>query len=227
MAPPDVAVHATRVPFGAMAAGGAMDPTIPLSPVRDFAQSPQLDAMAELLAAAPLDAIAFAFTSSAFVIGAEGEAAMIARLERHTRGIPVVAASAAMVAALRELGLARVALVTPPWFDAELTALGQRYFEDAGLTVVAAEAAGLDSDQSAITPDGLFEWICEHTPADAEAVVVAGNGMRAVGVIAAVEQKLGCAVVTANQALLWAALRAASADPATVTDYGRLFGAPT
>jgi hypothetical protein len=31
-------------------------------------------------------------------------------------------------------------------------------------------------------------------------------------------------VLTANQALLWAALRAAGADPAMVTGYGRLFG---
>jgi maleate cis-trans isomerase len=48
---------------------------------------------AELLPAAPLDAIAYGFTSSAYVIdGVEGEAEMIARLERPTRGIPVVAA---------------------------------------------------------------------------------------------------------------------------------------
>jgi maleate isomerase len=33
-----VGVHAARVPFGAMAAGGAMDPTIPLAPVRGFAE---------------------------------------------------------------------------------------------------------------------------------------------------------------------------------------------
>ena len=43
MAPPDVGVHAARVPFGAMAAGGAMDPTIPLAPVRAFAEPPHVD----------------------------------------------------------------------------------------------------------------------------------------------------------------------------------------
>jgi maleate cis-trans isomerase len=31
-------------------------------------------------------------------------------------------------------------------------------------------------------------------------------------------------VVTANQALLWAALRVADADPGSFSDYGRLFG---
>jgi maleate isomerase len=43
MAPPGVAIHATRVPFGAMAAEGVMDPTIPLAPVRAFAEPPHLE----------------------------------------------------------------------------------------------------------------------------------------------------------------------------------------
>ena len=65
MAPPGVAIHATRVPFGAMAAGGTMGPTIPLAPVRAFAEPPHVDDAAELLADAPLKAIVYGFTSSA------------------------------------------------------------------------------------------------------------------------------------------------------------------
>jgi maleate isomerase len=223
MAPANVRVHAMRVRFGAMASGGAMDPTIPLLPVRAFAETPELDSAAELLAAAPLDVIAFGFTSSAYVIGADGEAAMIERLARGTRGIPVVAASEAMVAALRALGVQHVALVTPPWFDTDLTSLGQRYFENAGHSVVSAAPAGLPSDQRAITPRGLFDWVRRSTPDAADAVVIAGNGLRAVGAISMLEHELGRPVVTANQALLWAALRAAGADVTAVHGYGRLF----
>jgi maleate isomerase len=97
MAPRGVMIHAARVPFGAMAAAGGMDPTIPLAPVRAFAEPPHLDDAAELLAAAPLDAIGYGFTSSAYVLGLDAEAEMVARLERRTRGIPVVAACAAAV----------------------------------------------------------------------------------------------------------------------------------
>jgi maleate isomerase len=61
-------------------------------------------------------------------------------------------------------------------------------------------------------------------PTDAEALVIGGNGFRAVGTISALEEDLGRPMVTANQALLWAALRAADADPGSVSDYGRLFG---
>ena len=224
MAPPGVVIHATRVPFGAMVAGGVMDPTIPLAPVRAFAEPPHVDSAAELLAAAPLDAIAYGFTSSAYVIGVEGEDGMIARLEQCTQGIPVVAACKAAVEGLRALGARRIALVDPPWFDAELNALGSRYYESSGFEVVYSSPCGLASDQRKITPSDLHSWLSEHVPNDADALVIGGNGFRAVGVISALEEDLGRPMVTANQVLLWAALRAAEADPGLVTDYGRLFG---
>jgi maleate isomerase len=223
MAPPGVVIHAARVPFGAMAAGGVMDPTIPLAPVRTFAEPPHVDDAAELLAAAPLNAIAYGFTSSAYIIGVEGEAEMVARLERRTRGIPVVAACLAAVEGLRLLGARRIALFDPPWFDTELNGLGRGYYESAGFEVVQSEPCGLPSEQAKITPADLHAWLSEHLSIDAEAIVIGGNGFRAVGAIAALEEDLGRAVVTANQALLWAALRAAGADRRSVTDYGRLF----
>jgi maleate isomerase len=224
MAPPGVAIHATRVPFGGMAAGGVMDPTVPLAPVRAFAEPPHVDAAAELLAAAPLNAIAYGFTASAYVIGVEGEAEMIARLERRTRGIPVVVTCKAAVEGLRVLGARRIALIDAPWFDTELNGLGRGYYESAGFEVVYSAPCGLPSDQTKITPSDLHAWVSEHvSTTDAEAIVFGGNRFRVVGAIAALEEDLGRAVVTPNQALLWAALRAADADVGSVSDYGRLF----
>ena len=222
MAPPRVRIHAARVPFAAMGRGGAMDPTIALEPVRRFAEAPELDDAAELLAAAPLDVIAYAFTSSAYVLGARGEAAMVRRLRQRTRGIPVVTPCAAAVEALRALGARRIAIVDPPWFDARLVRLDRAYYEDAGFDVLDATACALPSDQTAITPDALHRWIVEHAPADADAIVVGGNGLRAVGTITALEADLRRPVLTANQVLLWSALRAAGAD-LQVDHYGRLF----
>ncbi|HEX2721581.1 MAG TPA: hypothetical protein VHM24_01585 [Gemmatimonadaceae bacterium] len=73
-------------------------------------------------------------------------------------------------------------------------------------------------------PFDLHAWVSEQVSAtDAEAIVIGGNGFRAVGTIAALEDDLGRPVVTANQALLWGALRSAGADPGLVSDYGRLF----
>jgi maleate isomerase len=222
MAPPGVRIHAARVPFGAIRSGGGMDPTIPLEPVRRFAEPPELDDAAELLAAAPLDVIAYGFTSSAYVVGAHGEADMVRRLRRRTRGIPVVTPCAAAVEALHALDARRIALFDPPWFDDRLVGLGRAYYEEAGFVVLYATACDLPSDQTAIMPDALHRWIVEHAPAETDAVVVGGNGFRAVGTIAALEAELRRPVLTANQVLLWGALRAAGAR-LPVDHYGRIF----
>ncbi len=224
MAGPSIGIHSARVPFGAMDPGGSMDPTIPLAPVKDFAEAPQLDEAVELLASAPIDVIGYGFTSSAYVIGADGERKMVERLEGRTREIPVVAPCASAVAGLEVLGVRRIALFDPPWFDAELTALGRAYYEQAGFDVPYASACELPSDQRAITPQALHSWVRERLPSDAEAIVISGNGFRAVGAIEAIERDTNRPVITANQALLWGALTAIGAKTASIAGYGRLFG---
>ncbi|ATZ25208.1 maleate cis-trans isomerase [Streptomyces lavendulae] len=226
MAPPDVGLHTARVPFAAMGRGGAMDPVLPLAPVRAFAEPPGVDEAAALLAAAPVAAIAFAFTSSAYVIGPRGEGHMLARLGERAHGLPVVATCAAAVEALRVLGAGRIALVDPPWFDDTLSDLGRGYYEDCGFEVAYAAPCGLPSGQTLIGPAALHDWVAPRVPDAAEALVIGGNGFRAVGAIGALEATLGRPVLSANQVLLWAALRAAGAETGGVAGYGRLFAHP-
>jgi maleate isomerase len=145
-------------------------------------------------------------------------------LSTRTRGIPVIATCAASVSALSSLGVRRVALFDPPWFDEALNQLGAEYYGSAGFDVVATHRCDLPSDQGAIMPDDLHAWVSSHTPDRAEAVVIDGNGFRAVGVISALERDLDRPVITANQVLLWASLRAARADAGDVLGYGRIFG---
>jgi maleate isomerase len=59
-------------------------------------------------------------------------------------------------------------------------------------------------------------------PAAAGTVFIGGNGLRAVGVIAALEEDLRIPVLTANQTLFWHLLRLAGTRVA-VNGYGRLF----
>jgi maleate isomerase len=223
MAPPDVGIHATRVPFGAMAPGGGMDPTIPLTPVRAFAEPPHIDDATELLAAAPLDAIVFGFTSSAYASGPTGEEAMLARLQLRSQGVPVVGTCASIARGLRFLGAERIALFDPPWFDAALNALGARYYREAGFDVVSSVTCALPSRQDAIEPAAVFEFVRQHVPDESAAVVFGGNGFRVVGTIARLERELGRPVVSPNQALLWAAMQVAGAPTTLVTRYGRIF----
>jgi maleate isomerase len=223
MVPADIGIHAARAPFGAISAGGMMDPTIPLAPVRAFAEPPGVDDAIGLLATAPVQAIGYGFTSSAYVIGAAGEDSMIARLRERAGGVPVVAPCAAAVSALRAMGAGRLAVVSPPWFDAELSDLGRDYYRAAGFDVAFAAPCALPSGQTLVTPEDLHDWVLAHVPDTVDAVTIGGNGFRAVGVIEALEARLGCPVLTANQVLLWAMMAAAGADLHAVTGYGRLF----
>jgi maleate isomerase len=136
MAPAGVSIHAARVPLGAYKPGGTMGQTIANDPVRAFADPPLVDDAAELLAAAPLHAIVYGFTRSSYVRGAADDRALKARLQSRTRGIPVVIPCQAAVQALTVLAAKRIALISPPWFSADLNQHGVRYFQDQGFEVV-------------------------------------------------------------------------------------------
>jgi maleate isomerase len=98
-----------------------------------------------------------------------------------------------------------------------------RYFQSQGFEVVRSGPAGLPSDQQAIEPSELYEWVRTQTPDNAEAVFIGGNGLRAVGIIKALEENLGRPILTANQVAFWQALAlAGSREP--IVGYGRIFG---
>lgn len=221
MAPPEVSIHAHRLHFGAMRPGGVMDPKIPHQPVTSFTDAPYLDDTVESLAASPLDVIALGFTSSSYKHGVDGERALLDRLAPRSRQMPLVSTCLAATEAMRALGVRSMALVNPPWFDEELDAAGAKYFTDQGFDVVHHAPSGLPSSQADIIPGLLFDWV-RSVAGDAEAVFIAGNGQRAVGVVDALERELGIAVLTANQVLLWQALREVAPD-VEVSGYGRVF----
>lgn len=221
MAPASVSVHAARVHFAAMRAGGEMDPKIPHDPVLAFVEPPGVDDAVELLATSPLDVISLGFTSSAYKLGVAGEERLVERLANRSRGIPLVSTGGATAVALAELGVQRLALIHPPWFDEALDDLGRQYFVAQGLSVVHHSAAALPSGQPHITPKILFDYALSIA-GKAEGVFIAGNGFRAVGIIEALEQALGVPVLSANQVLLWRCMRLLD-NHSPVPGYGQLF----
>ncbi len=100
MAPRGVSIHASRVPWR----GGD---------ARSFAEPPQVDPAVELLAALKPQAILYAFTSSSYFLGMEGDEALRLRLEARAAGVPIVLAAVAATEALRALNVRRLMLVHP------------------------------------------------------------------------------------------------------------------
>jgi maleate isomerase len=210
MAPAGVSIHTARVPFGWR---GERQPTpLGFEAVRTFAEPPYIDEAAELLASAPVNVIAFAFTSTSYLHGPEGDVALRERLERRTHGIPVLIACASAVIALRALGVRKLAVINPPWFTTELDHLGAEYFGRQGFEVVHAAAVQLPDGQLNVHPVQIYDWVRAHAPSVAEAVFIGGNGFRAVAAVDALEAEGERPVITANQVLLWHALRLAGVE---------------
>ena len=202
---------------------------------RTFADPPHPDDATALLAALPMQAIVFAFTTTSYILGQNGKQALKARLENRSNGIPVLLPCPAAVAAFRTLGVRRIAVIHPPWFTDDEHQLGIAYFRNQGFDVVYANQMrlrGLSVAKSTdplrkfteLYPAELYAFARTQVPAAAEAVWFSGNGFRAIGVIAALEEDLGRPVLTANQVAFWYALRQAGVrEP--VNGYGRVFGA--
>jgi maleate isomerase len=145
MAPGRVVTCVARIPSDGGTVGEPGGDVTSPSGLRSLTAPELIDPAAEMLARAPLDAIGYASTSSAYAIGFDAEEALISRLSRRL-GIPVLATCASAVLALRVLGVERIALVDPPWFGAELNELGAAYFRSQRFDVVSSASAGLSQD---------------------------------------------------------------------------------
>jgi maleate isomerase len=213
MAPEGVSVHTARVPFG---------------DIRTYSDPPGPDNATEVLARLPLNSIVFAFTTTSYLLDLKGEQELTARLEKRSNGIPVLLPTIAAAAAFRAMAVQRIALFHPPWFADGVVEKGVAYFQNQGFEVVHASHLtparnvphpNLGSD---FTPAEIYEWVRKHAPSNMECAFIAGNGFRAIGVIAALEEDLGRPVLTGNQVAFWYALRLAGVG-AEVDNYGQVF----
>jgi maleate isomerase len=156
MAPGRVMTCVARVPVEGAVPGIGGNPTTP-SELGSLTVSPLLEASAEMFRLGTQDAIVYASTSAAYAIGLDDEEAVASRLARLV-GIPVLATGASAVRALRVLRVGRVALVHPPWFDAELNELGADYFRAAGFEVVWSKLAEVSRDPQRVESAAVYEW---------------------------------------------------------------------
>jgi len=206
MAPQGVSIHASRVTWNHEALS--------------FAE--QAASAAEMLARVTPRVILYAFTSSSYVLGSQGDDELRASLEKRARGIPVILTCSAAVEALRILGTRRVALFHPPWFSEDINHKGMEYFRALDIEVVFCERMTPARTFTEVPPAEVYQWVRTKAPRQAEAVFIGGNGLRAIGVIHALEESLHKPVLTANQVLLWEALRVLGITP-KLTAYGMLW----
>jgi maleate isomerase len=167
-----------------------------------------------------LDAVAFACTSGAMVLGDD----FVAReVHRHRPGLPVTSPMLAGLEALRALGVRRAALLTP-----YMQAINDRMraHVEAGGIAVPAMGSFNDPDDlvaASITPETLLEAATElgRSP-EVDGVFLSCSSFRAAGIVERLEQAIGKPATASNHAMAWHALRLAGyRDP--VQGWGRLF----
>ena len=198
------------------------DDGITLAHVEGIASDPGIGRAARRLAERGAQAVAYGCTSGSYVLGPEGDAAIAADM-RMAAGVPASTTSTAAIAALRELGVSRVAVLSP-----HIDALNERlraYLEASGFAVVNMVGLNRRGDIEAIEPDQTREFVISRvdTPA-AEAVFISCTGLRTAAILDDLEAAISKPVVTANQATLWHVAHLAGA-PATTPARGRLLAA--
>jgi len=173
--------------------------------------SPSLDAdvayQAKLLGHARVEVIALAQTSAS-LFADDYDEVTVSRISEAS-GVPSLTSAQAIGRALRALGTLRVAMATP--YTEETIARATRYYDRRyGITVVASRSLGA-TDAYAIgkmqagTASEAFSHIDR---ADIDALVVPGGNFPTMAWITQWEQRFGKAVITTNQATLWAVMRA-------------------
>jgi len=108
---------------------------------------------------------------------------------------------------------------------------GVAYFQERGFEVVHVShlmpplEVPHPNTGSVASPAEIYEWVRSHVPTSAQVVFIGGNALRAIGVIAALEEDLRRPILAANQVSLWYALRVSGVG-VTFDGYGHLFKMP-
>jgi maleate cis-trans isomerase len=184
------------------------------------AMNAELSSAARLVASVTPRVVGYACTSGSFLAGAEGLARQVAEIGAIT-GCAVVATSAAMIEALRALGLRRIALATP-YLDV-LNRIEKDYFESQGISVVSLRGLGLSGAAiREVPPEEVCRLVRSADHPDADGIFVSCTDFRAAETVALLESELGKPVLTSNLVTLWALLRSCG-HALRRADLGRLF----
>jgi maleate isomerase len=205
-----IEVFGVRIPMATHAS------TETLTALRDHVT----DCARQLMPWGRMDAIAFGCTSGAVAVGTD---TLAKKINAVRPGVPVVNPVDGAADALHLLGARKVALITP--YQAGPSGLIESYFKEKGIMAIAKGSFFLDGDpdMNRVTADCLIEAGARlGSHAEADALFISCTGLLTNKVVAPLEARLGKPVVTSNQALTWAMMRAAG-DTRRLAGRGRLF----
>lgn len=215
--PPNVAVEEELPRY--------VPPGIRVHGTRMFRRTEQVnyDALTEMLASVESSAISishiqpevilFACTSASFIRGPGTDEEIGRRIEEAT-GIPGIATSTAVIAALRFLRAKRVFLVTP--YIEELNRMEQEFLRDNGFEVPHTVSFLCDKGHMirAIPSSQVTDLVLSnrHLAGECDTTFISCTGLHSMDQLETLEAALKMPVISSNQATLWAGLRRMGID---------------
>ncbi|MGI6873155.1 maleate cis-trans isomerase family protein [Amycolatopsis sp. 3B14] len=187
----------------------------------DLGSEKRLAEGAALLAKHEPDAVVWACTSGSFVYRWQGAHEQVEKLSAAA-GKPASSTSFAFVRAAQALGLKRVSVAAS--YPDDVAKLFVDFLGAGGIEVVAMSSEDIDTaaEVGRLSPEAVVELAVAHDHPAADAVLVPDTAMRTLGVLGAIEERLGKPVLTANQVTIWEGLRLTGQVP-RCDQLGRLF----
>jgi len=185
---------------------------------RNRSQVESIPACVRLLAMVRPSVIALAHTATSYTLGSAREAQLVTEMEA-IGGCRFITAFGSVLAALKHLGVQRIAYATP--YSAEMTARGAQHLAQCGIGIVnsghLADVRNIYEENS----ERAYTIARQVDRPEAEAIFLSGVGMPTLDALQVLEQDTGKPVISAASAMMWHALRSAGVQHA-FTGYGRL-----
>ncbi|MGC9536146.1 maleate cis-trans isomerase family protein [Streptomyces sp. UG1] len=194
--PDEVSLHLTRTPF--------VPVEVSLDLARLVSEHETLSEGVRTLTAISPEVVAYACTSGSFVGGIAGERAMCEAMTQ-AGAVPSVTTSGALLEALAELGVRRVALVTP--YTVSVTRALEEYVAEAGAVVTGCAYMGLTRHIWKVPYRDVADMARRAVRRGADVLFISCTNLPTYDVIPQLEAELRIPVLSANQVTMWAALR--------------------
>lgn len=180
----------------------------------DLGSERRLAEGAALLAGDEPDSVVWACTSGSFVYEWDGAHEQVEKLAAAA-GKPASSTSFAFVRAAEALGVRRVAVAAS--YPEDVARYFVEFLAVGGIEIVSMTSEGIDTaaEVGRLSPEAVIRLAAHHDHPDADALLIPDTAMRTLGVIPAIEEKLGKPVLTANQVTIWEGLRLAGNVPHT------------
>lgn len=187
----------------------------------DMGSLPRLLEGAGVLEERGVDSVVWSSTSASFVLGYDGAKRQANALEERL-GVPASTTTFAFVNAAKKLGVERAAVAAT--YPEDIARLFEKFLQIGGISVVRMESRGIftAAEVGTLGREEVIRLATENDDEGADALLMPDTALHSAEWVEEIEDAIGKAVVTANQATYWEAMRLAG-DTKVREGLGTLF----